>query len=600
MTTGNWLRTSAVRTLSVACLGLGMLPAHAQETNYATEYANRIKSAGAIQPLGETPFGESIDLYSGGTSFEQADLVLPGTGPTIQIVRRSLKGDVSATDPLKFSGFGDWELQLPEIVTLVPGTVKVNSTVGNWSSEDASGNPTTARCTYFGAMWSPPFGYYGPKSGDIMLNSWWRGYELRIPGQGTQTILARGSGAPSPASGTYPGVTTQHWQVGCLANTTNGQPGEGFLVIAPDGTKYFMTHLVYDTYNTITEHDPEDYRLWRVLPRNIGRMRASRVEDRFGNYLTYSYSGNQLTSITGSDGRSVTLTWWSDAPLVKTVTSNGRTWTYNYTSRSATGGFLSQVVLPDASMWAYTGAAVSDAYFPVSLWGCLPSATVSAGSAPGITSTYTVTNPAGVTGTFRYSTRLRAQSYLPTYCTSPWGGGDPYESGNPYFLVSSLVERQLSGPGLATSLWTYTYEVAHASADRDCAGNICQSTTYTDVVDPSGDKTRYIHSTRYGALQGKLLRTETYEGASTLRRAEDKTYNYAESDRPYPGAYGGAMTAADPPYAVENLVLLRKNVTSQQGRTFTWEVPSGCVGGLTGYCFDAYGRPTKVTKSSSP
>ena len=28
-------------------------------------------------------------------------------------------------------------------------------------------------------------------------------------------------------------------------------------------------------------------------------------------------------------------------------------------------------------------------------------------------------------------------------------------------------------------------------------------------------------------------------------------------------------------------------VIAQQGRTFTWEVPTGCPGGLTGFCFDA-------------
>ena len=596
------MRNTLAQTLSLACLALAMVPAHAQETNYAAEYTNRIKTAGAIQPLGETPFGESVDLYSGGTSFEHTDLVLEGKGPPIRIMRRSLKGDVSASDPFKFTGFGDWELQVPEIVTLVPGSVKVGSTVGIWSTDDGSGNPTTSRCTNFGGMWSPPFGYYGPKSGDIVLNAWWRGYELRVPGNGSQTILLRGSGAPYPASGTYPGVTTQHWQVGCQAGlgTTNGYPGEGFVVLAPDGTKYFMTHLTFDTYLSMIEYEPEDSRLWRVLPRNVAHMKATRVEDRFGNYLTYGYTGDQLTSITGSDGRSVTLTWWSDAPLIKTVTTNGRTWTYNYTSRSATGGFLSQVVLPDASSWSFSGGAVSDAYDPVSMEGCLPGAHLSGGSASGITSTFTITNPAGVIGTFRYSTRLRGQSYLPTWCTVNLGSDTGYESGNPYFLVSALVERQLSGPGLATALWSYSYEVEHASADRNCTGNTCQSTTYTDVTDPNGHRTRYIHSTRYGALQGKLLRTETYDGASTLKRAEDKSYNYAESDRPYPAAFGSGMTAADPPYAVENLVLLRKNAMTQDGRTFTWEVPSGCSGGLTGYCFDAYGRPTKVVKSSTP
>lgn len=34
-----------------------------------------------MQPLGETPFGESINLYSGELSFNQVDIQLEGQGP---------------------------------------------------------------------------------------------------------------------------------------------------------------------------------------------------------------------------------------------------------------------------------------------------------------------------------------------------------------------------------------------------------------------------------------------------------------------------------------------------------------------------------------
>ena len=176
---------------------------------------------------------------------------------------------------------------------------------------------------------------------------------------------------------------------------------------------------------------------------------------------------------------------------------------------------------------------------------------------------------------------------------------DPWETQNPYFLAFALVQRSVSGPGMSGT-WTYDYEVAKPSMDRDCAGNTCQSTTYTDVTEPDGTRTRYLHSTRYGALQGKLLRVETYENGSILKRSEDRLYNFTEADKPYGGAtYGGSMLAADPPYGVENLVSLRKSTVKQEGRDYVWEVPSTCGGG-TAACFDGFGRPTKVVKSSSP
>lgn len=592
------MRTQLIVLCAATGMAIAALPAAAQTVTYEDEYQNRIKTAGTQQALGDDAFGEQIDLYTGTTSFAQTDLVLEGKGPPIVISRSTHKNDFSEAEPKKFTGMGDWELDIPQIVTLVPGTVKYDSTVGDWRNNDPSGNPSTARCTYFWAgPWSPPWGSYGAHSGDIEAGQWWRGYALKMPGGSEQTLLARKSQAPGPASGTYPGVTTAHWQVGCLPSTTNGQPGEGFLVLAPDGTKYFLTHLTYDTYDTIQANDPIDPDGWSVLPRNIARMKVSRVEDRFGNYIAYTYTGDRLTSITGSDGRSVAIQWWSDAPLVQSVTANGRTWTYNYASRSATGGRLSQVTLPDNTSWMFSGSAGQGGVYGFSMTGCFP------GSLSAVDSTtirtFTITHPAGATATFGFSYRVRGQSYYPSFCSSI-GGGDVFESGNPYFTVSALVQRTVTGPGLPARTWNYVYEPQHASMDRDCSGNSCASTTYTDVTDPDGNRTRYVHSTRYGALQGKLLHVERYQGNSTQRQVEDHLYNYAEGDRPYPSAFGSAMGAADPPYATENLVLKRKTTTNRDARTFVREVPAGCSGGLTGYCFDAYGRPTKAVKSSSP
>lgn len=592
----------ASRLLLSATLCALLLPAQAQEKSYAEEYQNRIKSASNVQGHGETPFGESIDLYTGQTTFSQTDLVLEGKGPPITITRSSNDADYSTENPLQFSGFGDWRLEVPMIETLAPGTLKYYSTTGEWKVPGPSG-ATTDRCTYFGEMWTPPDGYYGYKSITAPAYSWWSGYTLKIPGTGSQSILTRLAATPTPATGTYPGVTTQHYQIGCQAGlgTSNGQPGEGFVVLGPDGTKYFMTHLSYASYGTYREADPMDYRIIARVGRVIARMKATRVEDRFGNYTTYTYTGDKLTSITGSDGRSVTIAWWSDAPLIQSITANGRTWSYAYASRSATGGTLSQVTLPDATTWTFTGTVPGTANMPVSITGCLPLEIITPWeSHTGITGTYIVKHPSGLTGTFGFSGRLRAQTYTGSICVAdPWSGTSS-ESTNPYFFVSALVQRELSGPGMPNALWTYTYEVAHPSVLRNCPGTSCQSTTYTDVVEPSGDRTRYIHSARYGAIQGKLLRAEVYNASSVLQKSEDKIYNYAESDMPYPSTFGNSLYFANPPYATENLVLLRKSVITQQGRTFNWEVPSGCSGGLGGYCFDAYGKPTKIIKSSSP
>lgn len=590
-----------LRVLGLAAL-LVTAAVFAQEATYSSEYQNRIKSAGAVGGLDDSPFGESVDLYTGATSFQNTDLVLKGTGPTIRIARRSLSGDYSAGNVFARSGFGDWELEIPQLTTLVPGTTKWGSTVGDWRVYDNSYQVTTQRCTFMAnGMWSPPANYAGYKTGAVDPAFWWQGYQLRIPGS-AEPILMRAA-APGPSSGFFPGVTTSHWQIGCLANTTYGQGGEAFFALSPDGTKYFFTHLTFDEYASYKDTDPYVSSYWSYQPRNIARMKATRIEDRFGNSVTYGYTGEKLTSITGSDGRSVAIEWWSDAPLIKTITANGRTWNYAYVSRSATGGTLSQVTLPDNSSWFFTGVASSPAYGPVSMSGCFggvgTSPTLYDGSASGITSTYTVKHPAGATGTFQFSNRLRAQSYVSSFCTSEGMEVQPWETDNPYFLVSSLVQRDVSAPGVALASWSYSYEPAKGSVDRDCGANGCPGTTYTDVTAPDGTRSRYIHSTRNAALQSKLLRVEVYESGSTLKRSSDTYYNFSESDRPAIGAFGSALMGISPSYGSENLVVIRKTVTAQQGRNFVWEVPT-CSGGLNGYCFDAFGRSTKTVRSSSP
>lgn len=588
---------------ALACGGLFALgqlvplPALAQDASYQTEYQNRIRMAGAVEALADSPFGESIDLYSGRVAFEQTDLVLQGTGPEIVVARKSISGDLSAVAPLRYSGFGDWQLELPEITTLVPAASKYAAEAGIWKTYSSPGIDTFQRCTSFGAVATSPPGYAGLHTGGIYSGAWWYGYELRIPRHGEQLILERRA-APAPTGGFHPGVTTGHWQVGCLPQTSNGEPGEGFLVTSPDGTRYFLDHLVYQAYDAYREDDP--YTSFYLLqPRVIARMQASRIEDRFGNFIEYHYDGARLTSITASDGRSVAIDWWPDAPLVRSVSANGRQWSYEYASRTVDGGALTRVVRPDGSAWAFTGSAAGRAFYPVEMFGCFgPNNEYqigpSAGDSQGIDQTYVVTSPSGATGTFRYSTRLRSQSYYPSTCE-----GNIRDSSEPLFYVLALVQREVSGPGVAPRVWNYTYEPAKPSVERNCVAAPCQSTSYTDVTAPDGARTRYIHSTRFAALQGKLLRSEVYSG-STLESATNWYYNFTESDRPYPGAFGGAMGASNAAYTAENLVLVRKTDKSLDGRHFLWEVPSTCGGTGQEACFDAFGRPTRVVRSSAP
>ena len=80
------VRTAVAGAVFLALLPASPLRADTTPTAY-TEYHERIKVAQTVQPLGETPFGESINQYKGGVSFNQLDINYTGQGPAIQFAR---------------------------------------------------------------------------------------------------------------------------------------------------------------------------------------------------------------------------------------------------------------------------------------------------------------------------------------------------------------------------------------------------------------------------------------------------------------------------------------------------------------------------------
>ena len=104
-----------------ALLGLVSLagdPLAAQTLVPDEDYLRRLKASETIQPVGDTPFGEQVNLYTGDLTFSQADIVLEGKGPTIRLVR-DLASRQSSDVRLRLrpNAMGDWTLSIPRIET---------------------------------------------------------------------------------------------------------------------------------------------------------------------------------------------------------------------------------------------------------------------------------------------------------------------------------------------------------------------------------------------------------------------------------------------------------------------------------------------------
>src|SRR6185437_13784584 len=260
------------------------------------EFGKHLRAAQAIAPLTDNAFGDRVSLYNGATEFDVTDFAIPGNNALPVELGRRFTVDDRRMDPGYLGGFGDWDLEIPYIEAVV-------TTDNGWTLNGGS----SARCSdTTDTLNTRVPGMVGPVVAP--LNIVWDGDQLHIPGMGDQELLVNNqSKSPADASaGTYKWVTTNNWKVRCLSATANGYPGEAFVAVSPTGTTYTFNWVVVHTAPTIFVLTETNGTIKDNIYADRERvfMLATKVQDRFGNTVTYSYnSSNQLTGIASSDGR---------------------------------------------------------------------------------------------------------------------------------------------------------------------------------------------------------------------------------------------------------------------------------------------------------
>lgn len=559
------------------------------------EYRSKLRVTDVIQPAGDAAFGEKISLYDGSISWSQVDVTLKGTGPVMEI-RRQFEVPDLPTDRYYRSGMGnlvgDWKLELPRIDTLsaqVSLRLPSGGTGTGWFFIDDA-----QRCSALPAAPAAP----GSNGASYAAPDWWHGYALRVGGE-NQDILRRGAeNAVAPqANGpigalVFPGSTTKNWAVGCTPRTANGAPGEGFIAVAPDGTRYWLDWLVQRPADSMTRGDGG------TLARRRASMLVSRVVDRLGNTVTYQYdsSGNPL-AIMASDGRQLRLTYDTvptpDGAVarLRTVTATGlsagqRTWTYNYDNGQVS--HLTGVILPDGSSWSFGMNTVTATQVPgqTLYQGCGDPVT-SVNAAPW---TATMRNPDGMTAQFTGRVIVRGLSGVPKVCASGTSVTPAIASPNAY-LQTVVTDKTYSGAGVDPSHWAYLYSPPAPSWSTTCQGGACPATVWTDVIDPQNRGTRYTFSNRFDATNSQLTRRDIYDamiGSSALLRSEVYTYAPANAG-PWPSRYGASQQDNINLAQIEGLSPLAQRVLTQDGDTYTRRIQE----------FDPFGQPVRVVQSNS-
>lgn len=605
-----------------AMTGASFAQTAGQANNPWEKYSERIKASEAIAPLGDDLFGDRVGLSNGQLSFAVTDVQVPGNSALPVAFER----EYSLRDRRWQQSVGmlaDWDVSLPRL----SGTFNPD-----WVVQESHTQPTTsARCSTAGkpSTWFP-----------FEHDDFWSGVDLSLLGEGKGSILRVANPVVLQDGASYPWITGDgKVRLTCLPTIKNGT-GEGFLAITPDGTKYWFDWMAQTIERGLQENlappaQPEilngvriDLSLEYYMPLRRNTLYVTRIEDRFGNNVVFTYSNawntpGKLTRIDASDGRAITLTY--SGSYVSAISDGTRTWTYAYASTPSGRNTLTQVTRPDGSQWSIDFLGFTDDgeilyrdYTPVgeTVRNCLNVSDPPLNS--GNTFVGIVTHPSGAVGTFEANLQEHGRSNVPISCKNvssiegtPLGStNDPNNDVNLWATKAysfTLKRKQISGPGLTPAIWNYSYVpgITHYRypgttsqypvCDWDnylcglppCTSDSCAGSSKTTVTGPSNEWIRYTYGNSFQYNEGKLLKVEQGTSESNILRVQNYAYDLSMRDSVYPASFGYRLSA-DNGFQDQFHRPLISTETIQDGVVFR----------TINEQFDALANPTKISRGS--
>lgn len=603
------------------------LSGHAQATTGKASWdtvSERVKASEAVPTLGPDLMGDEVSHSNGALSFSMRDVSIPGNSALPMSVTR--KYQVRDMHFRKTDGmFKDWELDLPEVSATF---------VTEWVSQHFSnGAISNARCSEPGR---PPLMAHHD---GLTWHDFWHGITINIPGvTGGELLNRRASNTNHPSGAVW--MTKDQVHVSCLGSIQNGS-GQGFLAITPDGTKYWFNwmarnhepELTRGTYFMAYGGDPDIY--WsQNLPVYRYRLLATRVEDRFGNAIEYTYSNDwdkparltRIRDVAGGEGRQIDIEYSNDA--ISKITDGTRQWTYTYGVAASDRRTLTTVnqgtqAQPNLRTWNINFSQFTNAdivYAPVSgdsgVRSCM---FLQMPTNWALTPVGTITHPSGAVGTFTVSIVEHSRSNVPVACENvttrvgfPLGTFNNENDDSNRFPISyqafSLKTKTISGNAMPTATWNYSYASDQTVVQvdpstswsypvcRDRPGVNCMvpppcsvsgacGSARTTILGPDSTWTRYTYGNVFMHDEGKLKKVETGSSETNILR----TVHYQYDLDPNHFLWGDGVAANGDSFQDERLRPLLRTDTFQQDATFTYQASLDPV----------WARPTQVTRSSS-
>ncbi|TQV65648.1 hypothetical protein FKG94_28395, partial [Exilibacterium tricleocarpae] len=425
----NRTMTSILRPLLLLMASLFVADLYGDEGVYELDLKNRFITQAsanyALSPHSPDLMGENFDLTTGAIRFERIDGDLPGNSALEVAYRTSFA--------IQTPHYRGWKEELPRIELDYLTRPGFDSRPNGWATGNyCSGTqkPKSIRAKYFNILFDRD------EYTTISSEYYTPGPKLIVPGKTDGKLLYNSSPANLGLDqAAYRFVTKDKWRLSCY---TSGA-AEGFKATSPEGITYF-----FDVYHQQSLNENDVRALDTGYSKRRALLLASRVEDRFGNDVNYYYtSSGLLRLIVANDGRRITIT---HSGAVKTMTSNGRVWTY---TRSTVNDRKNLVVeRPDGRQWHYDLFQSKSRRDP------------EAGECDGtetFSPTMTVTHPDGTVGTFDFDLIENGRVNVERiYIVSPYHGTARAPIGR-CFLSYSLVRKTLRGAGFSNQVWHYAY-----------------------------------------------------------------------------------------------------------------------------------------------
>jgi hypothetical protein len=559
--------------------------------------------------------GEELDLQTGHLTLTATDILVPGNNSIPVELRRTMDNGIVGIKQ-EVAPLGSWTLDLPRI------SVTHAQNIG-WATKDPSRpykNCSISQVTYLG----PADGTKVPED-KIYPFTYWSPPTLYLPGGGSGVLLYDNAGvlAPIGQQGQVYWRTTNQSVASCLARVANPMSGqannagyeatEGYLVTTANGLRYWfdwvatdLSKPVYSTYVPTGSGYPSGTVLTATMNVQNVSLYPTRVEDQFGNYAIYRYSNAatgtvKLDSIVASDGRAIDLSYDSRGFLIG-ATSGGRSWIYSYDDTSLYRR-LTTVQNPDGGKWSYRGKGTSSSPMMDPYYGsCINQTWATEQTTDAIDnmnynhpSRLVVEAPSGLQTTYLFLVQLFGKSGVPKSCyvsgwiSSPFRGMIQEPLLPVWYAATTLVSKTVSGPGIPEATWRYGYISRHGFLP------LTDGYTRTRVLSPDGSLDTYIYGNTFNKNEGLLQSMVRSKNGIELSRI-DYSYELGAANADYPKRMGTYPSPVDGGYVSTFLRPMVKQVRTEPGVSYTWQVPQDCSGQS---CLDGLGRPTRIIRFNS-